>query len=226
MYIQNELHYSKVYSKQQCCTMNSPSIAPTITSAISTFFESLAPTSAGVGLLESGSSEAEGKPATPPTPAPRLMGATAGGRSASNATSAKRSNEPPPPADASRYTPPPRSEWPATLTLERFALLRRELRVSDSPHSAAAAAAPYTRPPPSTHFYRTRYAYATDTKGSMAWKRPHTAIRSPNVLLLVFFLVYIFIIECFQLMVCNKEHLSQHNSTPRASLKNYHKSSH
>lgn len=70
-----------------------------MTSAISTFLESLAPASAGVGLLDSGSRPADGK-GTPPD---RLMGATAGGRSASNATSAKRSNEPPraPPADAS-----------------------------------------------------------------------------------------------------------------------------
>ena len=81
-----------------------------MTSAISTFLESLAPASAGVGLLDSGSSEAEGKPATPPTPptpptpADSEMGATAGGRSASNATSAKRSKEPPraPPADVQR----------------------------------------------------------------------------------------------------------------------------
>lgn len=70
-----------------------------MTSAISTFLESFAPASAGVGLLDSGSSEAEGN--TPPTPPDSEMGATAGGRSASNATSAKRSSEPPraPPAE-------------------------------------------------------------------------------------------------------------------------------
>lgn len=80
-----------------------------MTSAISTFLESLAPASAGVGLLLSGSSEAEGNTPptapTPPTPPDSEMGATAGGRSASYATSAKRSSEPPraPPADARVY---------------------------------------------------------------------------------------------------------------------------
>lgn len=67
-----------------------------MTSAISTFLESLAPWSAGVGLLLSGSRPAEGKGAPPPTapmpPADSEMGATAAaGPSASNATSAKRS---------------------------------------------------------------------------------------------------------------------------------------
>lgn len=81
-----------------------------MTSAISTFLESFAPASAGVGLLESGNSDAEGKPPTaptPPTPADSEIGATAGGRSASNATSAKRSNDPPraPQAPPIQHTP-------------------------------------------------------------------------------------------------------------------------
>lgn len=85
-------------------------MAPTMTSAISMFLESLAPVSAGVGLLESGSSAAEPKPApTPLTPADSEMGATAAGRSASNATSAKRSNPAPP------LAPPPATR-PAHIT--------------------------------------------------------------------------------------------------------------
>lgn len=67
-----------------------------MTSGISTFLESLAPPSAGAGLLLSGSRPACGN-CTPP--ADSEMGATAAeGRSASNATSAKRSSAPPPPS--------------------------------------------------------------------------------------------------------------------------------
>lgn len=115
-------------------------MAPTMTSGISTFLESLAPASAGVGLLESGSRLAEGKPGTPPTPPTppdSEMGATAGGRSASNATSAKRSNEPPraPPADASLMG---RAHSPLARTL---AYIRTFRAVADTNTLAPAAAA-------------------------------------------------------------------------------------
>lgn len=74
-----------------------PNIAPTITSAISTFFWSFAPKSPGVGLLLRGTSPCPGAP--PPVTNPnelllRLIGATAGERNAvSNASAAKRSSE-------------------------------------------------------------------------------------------------------------------------------------
>lgn len=89
----------------------SPSIAPTMTSAISTFLESLVPASAGVGLLLSGMREAgAGNPSE--------MGATAEGRNASNATSAKRSNEP-------RAGEPSGNNRPRTLTRQSGPLADR-----------------------------------------------------------------------------------------------------
>lgn len=122
-----------------------------MTSAISTFLESFAPASAGVGLLESGSRLAEGKAGTPPTPPDSEMGATAGGRSASNATSAKRSNEPPraPPADASllRARPGCRRPPPARAYIRTFRAVADTKGVSA--RAAHSARYPRAYPPPS-----------------------------------------------------------------------------